>query len=101
MWQDLIDRVTSYVLWKMHKQYDLVKKAIETKSLIACIDVYIATINLSYAYQIRTRIKKIKNKLEQISIEDVHYYWRFDKGHSSSIARLKINFVAIKKTLTM
>ena len=85
----------------MHKQYDLVKKAIETKLLIACIDVYIAIIKKFCAYQIKNRIKKIKNKLERISIEDVHYYWRFDKGHSSSIARLKTNFVAIKKTLTM
>jgi len=85
----------------MHKQYDLVRKAIETKSLIACIDVYIVTMNLSCAYQIKTRMKKIKNKLEQISIEDVHYYWRFNKDHDSSIVRLETNFVAIEKTLTM
>ena len=46
-------------------------------------------------------MKKIKSELKRISIEDVHYHWRFDKGYDSSIAHLEIDFIAIKKTLTM
>jgi len=46
-------------------------------------------------------MKKIKSELERISIEDVHYHWRFGKGHGPSIARLETNFVAIEEALAM
>jgi len=57
--------------------------------------------SLSCAYQIKTRIEKIKSELKRIFIEDVHYYWRFDKDHDPSIARREIDFVTIEKALTM
>jgi hypothetical protein len=71
----------------MHKQYDLIRKATKAEPLIACIDVYIATMSLSCAHQIKARMKEVKGELGRIPIEDVHYYWRFGKGHVWSFYR--------------
>lgn len=84
----------------MYKQYDLVRKTTKKQSLIDCIDVYIATMSFLYIYQIKTKMKIIKNKLNQISIKDVHYHWRFNKNHSINIVFIKIDFIIIATTLT-
>jgi len=46
-------------------------------------------------------MKEVKGGLGRIPIEDVHYHWRFGKGHGPSIARLETDFVAIEEALAV
>jgi len=101
VWQDLIGRVTPYALWKMHKQYELVRKITEEQSLTACTGVYTATIDLLCAHQIKARMEEVKGKLGRIPIEDVYYHWRFGKGYGPSTATIETDFAAIATTLAI
>lgn len=101
VWQDLVGRVTPHALWKMHKQYELVRKETEAEPLTECTGVYTATMGLSCAHRIKTRMEVVKSRLGRIPIEDVHYHWRFGKGHGLATARLETDVVVIEEALAM
>lgn len=101
VWQDLIGRVTPHALWKMHKQYELVRKATKEQPLIACTGVHTATMGLPCAHQIKARMEEIKGGLGRIPIEDVHYHWRFGKGHNASTATIETDSAAIAAALAI
>ncbi len=67
--RDLIAYVTSYVLHRIIKQYDLI--TIIKKSLSRCINVFIKIMSLSCAYKIQERIYDIAED-EVLRIENIH-----------------------------
>lgn len=67
--------------------------------MTACTGVYTATMGLPCAHQIKARMEEIKGGLGRISLEDVHYHWRFGKGHGASTATIETDFTAIATAL--
>ncbi len=84
--------MTSYVLYKIIKQYDLIK--IIKKSLSRCINVFIKIMSLSCAYKIQKRIYDIAEN-EILRIKNIHSHWRFiSSAENSSFKEFTSEFIS-------
>ena len=82
MYRKLIDRISSHVLRKINKQYQLVKTITFEKSLSFCTHVFIITMSLFDAHIIKIRIEEVDEELKRLHLENVHSHWRFKKSNS-------------------
>jgi len=67
--------------------------------LFLYIEIFTKTIKLSCNYAIKTRIKKIKNNLERIIIDNIDIYWYFKKLFNLSTTNFILDLSTINKTI--
>ena len=101
VFRNLIDRVISHAIWKIHDQFKRLKSATKKNFLSSCTRVFTKIMGLSCSYLIEARIEAIDDELERIHLSDVDIHWWFKKLDLGIIliANFVSNYPAINEAL--